>query len=302
MKELAINSHVYFDDITHSYLTNDGEFLMGVTSLMRKHGLSPDYSSIPEEVLQRAAERGSKVHKDIELYCKGQAVEQTAEIKAFKKLNIPAIANEYLISDNEMIASSIDIVADSSQDGYVDLIDIKTTSTLHNEPLSWQLSIYAYFFEQQNPTLKVNKLYGLHIRGSKAKMVEISRKPDSEIERLMQAERDGVIFSPSKIEISRSVESALTELKDASAFVASLKAQLKAAEDVEKTLKLYLLEQMEKDALKSLENDQVKIIYVAPSERESIDKDKLREKYPSIYEEYRKVSPVAANLRIKIKE
>ena len=69
MKELTINSHVYFDDITHSYLTNDGEFLIGVTSLMRKHGLSPDYSSIPEDVLQKAAERGSKVHKDIELYC-----------------------------------------------------------------------------------------------------------------------------------------------------------------------------------------------------------------------------------------
>jgi hypothetical protein len=301
MKELAINSHIYFDDITHSYLTNDGEFLIGVTSLMRKHGLSPDYSSIPEDVLQKAAERGSKVHKDIELYCKGQTVEQTTEVKAFKQLGIPILANEYLISDNTTVASSIDIVADSSQDGYVDLIDIKTTSTLHNEPLSWQLSIYAYLFEQQNPTLKVNMLYGLHIRGGKAKMVEVARKPDSEIERLMQAEREGKMFIPSKVEISRSVESALTELKDASTFVASLKAQLKAAEDVEKAIKQYLLEQMEKDAIKSLENDQVKIVYVAPSERESIDKDKLKEKYPSIYEEYKKVSPIASNLRIKIK-
>lgn len=301
MKELAINSHVYFDEITHSYLTSDGKFLMGVTSLMQKHGLSPDYSSIPEDVLQKAAERGSKVHKDIELYCKGQTVEQTAEVKVFKQLNIPILANEYLISDNTTVASSIDIVADSSQDGYVDLIDIKTTSTLHIEPLSWQLSIYAYLFELQNPTLKVNKLYGLHIRGVKAKMVEVARKPDSEIERLMQAEREGKIFAPSKAELSRSIESALTELKDASTFVASLKAQLKAAEDVEKAIKQYLLEQMEKDAIKSLENDQVKIVYVAPSERESIDKDKLKEKYPSIYEEYKKVSPIASNLRIKIK-
>lgn len=301
MKKLVINSNVYFDEITHSYLTNDGKFLMGVTSLMRKHGLSPDYSNIPEDVLWKAAERGSKIHKDIELYCKGQAVEQTAEVKTFKQLNIPVIANEYLISDNTIVASSIDIVADCPTDGYVDLIDIKTTSTLHNEPLSWQLSIYAYYFELQNPSLKVNKLYGLHIRGNKAKKVEVGRKPNSEIERLIQAEKDGEIFTPAKIEISRSVESALTELKDASTFVASLRAQLKAAEDVEKAIKQYLLEQMEKDAIKSLENDQVKIVYVAPSERESIDKDKLKEKYPSIYEEYKKVSPIASNLRIKIK-
>jgi uncharacterized protein YutD len=71
--------------------------------------------------------------------------------------------------------------------------------------------------------------------------------------------------------------------------------------DTEKALKQYLIAEMEKGALKSLENDFVKVTYVAPSERESIDKDKLKEKYPDIYEEYRKVSPVGASVRIKIK-
>lgn len=290
------NDRVFFDDLTHSYLTNDGNLLIGVTSLMRKHGLAPDYSNIPEDVLMKAAEKGSKVHKDIELYCKGEIVEQTAELKAFKSLNLPVKANEYLISDNEMVASSIDIVLDDYS-----LVDIKTTSSLHIEPLSWQLSIYAYLFELQNPELKANKLYGLHIRGSKIKMVEIERKPDSEIKRLFQAERNGEIFTPAKRELALTTETMLLRLKDATAFVANLKAQLKAAEDTEKQLKQYLISEMEKGALKSLENDFVKVTYVAPSERESIDKDALREKYPAIYEEYKKISTVAASVRIKIK-
>ena len=293
---MITNTQVFFDDLTHSYLTDSGAFLMGVTSLMRKHGLSPDYSDIPAEVLEKAAAKGSKVHKDIEMYCKGEAVESTAEVKAFKALNLPVIANEYLISDNEMVASSIDIVLDDYS-----LVDIKTTSQLHIEPLSWQLSIYAYLFELQNPTLKANKLYGLHLRGSKAKMVEIARKPDEEIERLFQCEREGVIFTPAKQEIAQTTEAVLIQLKDASAMVGELKAQLKLAEETEKALKQYLIAEMEKGALKSLENEEVKVIYVAPSERESIDKDKLKEKYPAIYEEYRKVSPVAASVRIKIK-
>lgn len=290
------NSFVFFDDITHSYLTDSGAFLIGVTSLMRKHGLSPDYTDIPEKVLQKAAAKGSKIHKDIEMYCKGEAVESTAELKAFKALNLPVVANEYLISDNEMIASSIDIVLDDYS-----LVDIKTTSQLHIEPLSWQLSIYAYLFELQNPVLKVNKLYGLHLRGSKAKMVEVERKPNEEIEKLFQCERDGVIFTPAKRELAQTTESVLLQLKDASSLVGSLKAQLKLAEDTEKALKQYLIAEMEKGALKSLENDFVKVTYVAPSERESIDKDRLKEKYPDIYEEYRKVSPVGASVRIKIK-
>ena len=298
---MITNNTVYFDDLTHSYLTDEGVFLMGVTSLMRKHGLSPDYTDIPAAVLNKAAERGSKVHKDIELYCKGNlGVVMTPELRAFIKCGIKWVANEYLVSDNEIVASSIDIVADSG-DGKYDLIDVKTTSTLHIEPLSWQLSIYAYLFELQNPDLKVGKLYGLHIRGSKAKMVEVERKPAEEIERLFQAERDGRFFTPAKIELAQTTDTMLLKLKDATAFVTELKTQLKMAEEAEKQLKQYLISEMEKGALKSLENEQVKVVYVAPSERESIDKDRLRDNHPDIYEEYLKKSPVAASIRIKIK-
>ena len=66
MSALKPNKRIIFNGITHTYLL-DGEFyLMGVTSLMKKHGLSADYANIDEETLQKAAERGAKGHKEIE--------------------------------------------------------------------------------------------------------------------------------------------------------------------------------------------------------------------------------------------
>ena len=291
------NKYVFFDDISHTYTTEDDRELI----LMRKHGLAPDYTNVPLNKLEEARERGTRVHKEIERYCKGEALELSAELKAFRKMKIPVLANEYLVSDNEVVASSIDIVAQANTEGCVDLMDIKTTSTLHTEPLSWQLSIYAYLFELQNPDIKVDKLYGLHIKDGKGKMVEVSRKPSSEIARLIQCEKDNMPFTPQETTIAKTTEDKLAELKDASTLVASLKAQLKLAEDIEKTIKAAILSQMEQEAIKSLENDYIKITYVEASERESVDKDRLKEAYPAIYESFRKVSPVASNLRIKIK-
>ena len=64
--KLKQNKKVFFSDIVHCYLNDKGEELIGVTSLMKKHGLGADYSGIPQDVLERAAERGSRVHRLLE--------------------------------------------------------------------------------------------------------------------------------------------------------------------------------------------------------------------------------------------
>ena len=55
MITLKQNTRVSFEDITHSYLLDNEVYLMGVTSLMRKHGLAPNYDTVPSDVLQKAA-------------------------------------------------------------------------------------------------------------------------------------------------------------------------------------------------------------------------------------------------------
>ena len=301
MITLNQNTRVSFEDITHSYLLDNEVYLMGVTSLMKKHGLAPNYEGIPAEVLQKAAERGSKVHQDIEDYCNGKTVAMTKELKAFIGCGVKAIANEYLVSDNEIVASSIDIVADAGE-GKVNLIDIKTTSTLHLEPLSWQLSIYDFLFRLQNPDIDIAGLYGLHIKAGKAILVPVPRKPDEEIIDLLFCEREDLPFMPKAKELPAETKEMLTTLEDVTAQITLIKTSLKEAEDIKKGIEQMIIAEMESKALKTLENGPIKVTYIAPYTREGVDAKRLQEAMPEIYDRYKKVTNIGASVKLTIKK
>lgn len=301
MITLNQNTRVSFEDITHSYLLDNEVYLMGVTSLMKKHGLSANYEGIPEAVLQKAAERGSKVHQDIEDYCNGKVVKMTKELKAYIGCGINAIANEYLVSDNQIVASSIDIVADAGE-GKVNLIDIKTTSTLHLEPLSWQLSIYAFLFKLQNPDIEVAGLYGLHIKAGKASLVQVPRKKDEDVIDLLFCENEGLPYFYNTPELSIPQKNALSELRGIADSITLIKLSLKEAEDKKKEIERYILEQMEASGLKTLENGPVKVTYIAPYTREGVDAKRLQEAMPEVYDRYKKVTNIGASVKLTIKK
>lgn len=58
---------------------------------------------------------------------------------------------------------------------------------------------------------------------------------------------------------------------------------------------------MEDSNTKTFENDFLKITYVAPSVRKSIDTTKLKEFEPKIYDKYLRESPISSSVRIKVK-
>ena len=61
-----------FDENSHTYtlIKENGEEinLVSVTQLLKKHGLSPDYSNIDSEILRLKAERGKVILKELEDY------------------------------------------------------------------------------------------------------------------------------------------------------------------------------------------------------------------------------------------
>lgn len=77
-----------------------------------------------------------------------------------------------------------------------------------------------------------------------------------------------------------------------------LKKQL---DDQEKELKVTLQKAMERYGIKSFENDQIKMVYVAPTSRDTVDTKALKKKYPEIVEQYTKTSAVSASVRITLK-
>ena len=75
----------------------------------------------------------------------------------------------------------------------------------------------------------------------------------------------------------------------------------KDLDEQEKELKQKLVEAMEAYGVKSFENDQIKMTYVAPTTRSTIDSTRLKKDHPDIVEQYSKTSNVSASVRVTVK-
>lgn len=69
----------------------------------------------------------------------------------------------------------------------------------------------------------------------------------------------------------------------------------------EKEFKRDLLVAMENNNIKSYENDVMKVTYVAPTTRTSVDTKRFKEECPDIYEAYTKTSKVNSCLKVSVK-
>ena len=289
-------SPVIFNELDHTY-TLDDKSLNGVTSILNRQLFADKYSGISDEVLNKAAEYGKGVHESIELYDSLGIGEDEEAVKSYIKLcqkeGLTRLDNEYLISDNDYVASSIDVVFDDCS-----LADIKTTSHLDEEYVSWQLSIYAYLFEKQNPDLQVNRLLAIWIpkaRYGKPKVVEVPRKPVSEVIRLIEADKAGQQYVPS---VASTTE--ITIANDVVQEVIRIERELKELKDKQTELREGLLKQMQDHNIKSFKTDGLSLTRKLATTKTSLDSKMLQEKYPEIYNECLKTSEVKESLLIKI--
>lgn len=291
---------VKFNKKNHTYtlIKDNGEKidLVSVTTLLKKHKITPDYSNVNEEVLKAKAERGSVIHEDLEQYINHKKLGFTNElenfIKACKKHNILPSKSEFMVW-NEEIAGTVDVAG--IIDGQTFIGDFKTTTTLHREAVAWQLSLYAYLMNE-----KFDKYLCIHFPDENTcNIVEIKPIEREEIERLLECERNCELFQKKTLELDTvSCEKILTiqqELK-------SLDDRKKELEKSESELKEMLIQKMEETGVKSIDNDYLKITYVAPTTRETIDSARIKKELPEIAEQYVKTSAIKASVRITLKD
>lgn len=286
-------SWVVFNEEEHTYTLGDKQ-LHGITGMLSRQLFADKYKDIPEYILRRAAERGTAIHKDCEFTDATGLEPQTTEGKNYLELrkNFNVIANEYTVSDNDYFASNIDCVWE--KDGKVILADIKTTSRIDEEYLSWQLSIYAYLFELQNPELKVSGLYGVWLKDDKKQLVTINRRPTEEIIKLMDCEKSGetyLIPQEENMLITRSAVDILIEAKQMSEYYT------KRYKDIEQQL----LNAMVEHKVKSWDTETLKATYTPASESTTFDTKKFQEEHPELYKQYLKKSTRKETIRITVR-
>ena len=293
---LRKNKEVAFNEWLHVYTASDGHTLIGVTELMKRHGLSPDYGGISKDVLEKAAARGTAIHQLLQDYDDGKAVIEDENLKAYKALGLKVHCSEYLVSDNEIVATFIDKVLDDCS-----LADVKSTSTVHRRPLEWQLSIGAYLFELQNPGKKVPHLYCIHVRDGKAKQIEVSRIPNDAVERLLECERCGVVYSdnPVPADAALALEEQAVVLAEQLDQIARLKLAIKETEQASAELQQRLYDYMTENNLDEMACELGTFVRKAPYTKKALDSARLKKDKPELYEQYLKESEIKGSITFK---
>lgn len=295
-------SNVQFNEIEHTY-TLDGVVLSGITSILSKYLFPKQYNGVPADILEAARERGTLVHSQVQMSVDGfDIAEPTDEFISYKNLNLTFCESEYLVSDNVSVASSIDLV-EKVDDTTYNLYDIKTTSTLHIEYLSWQLSIYAYLFELQNPTLKVGSLKAIHLRGKDAKVVDINRLPNEYVLSLLDAYKSGAnTFTNPLTCLETTDEEALEKAVELEQFIINLETRVKEYKEQQDKVKELLMQLMDSRSLKKIETERCIVTRKADSTRESVDSKALKERFADVYNEVKRITNVKGSITIKLKQ
>lgn len=290
-----VKSPVVFHSEEHTY-TLDGKQLSGITSLLDRQLFKDKYSGIPEEVLRNAAERGTYIHQCCELVDEGFVSDNQESINYLRlkeKYNLRIEESEYLVSDNEHVASCIDKVYRYDDTTFY-LGDIKTTYKLNKEYVMWQLSIYAYLFEKQNPGARVTSIFAIWLRGETAQLVELDRVPTEKVEELLRCDAMGLQYG----EECETLPSVIPEME---ALVVDVETRLKRLTEQKKALMDGLMRAMVKEGIYAWKGEKMSITRKTASTRKSFDKEKFEEDYPSIYDKYVKETPISESLLIKIK-
>lgn len=76
---------------------------------------------------------------------------------------------------------------------------------------------------------------------------------------------------------------------------------LKDVKEKYDVLKAQILKEMEEQNVVKLDTGKVSITYIAPSDRESFDSKAFKKDMPETYDEYVKIIPVKASIRVKVK-
>lgn len=165
----------YIDD-THTYLV-DGIIVPSITQLI-KMKFNNKYDAVPKEVLKKAADKGTAMHREIELYEKEGKESDLVELKNYKflkkHLKWKVIASEIPIilfyNDKPIAAGRLDQVIEMN--GKKGINDLKRTASFDKEYVALQTNLYRIGYKQSYGT-EIDFVSGLHLRDNTRKFYKL---------------------------------------------------------------------------------------------------------------------------------
>lgn len=298
-----VKSNVVFNEENHTYFLGDKQ-LSGITGMIKRQLFPDKYKEVPQHILERAAERGTRVHHECQFVDTTGFEPESQEAMNYLLLRTgagyKALANEYTVSDGENFASNIDCVWEKNEK--IALVDVKTTYTPDEEYLAWQLSIYAYFFELLNPHLKVDALFGVWLYNEKSRLIPLERKSDEKVKRLLQCEIEGTRYLDTETALEHKKDEVQLLPKDV------INKYLEAVAEVERIqpfidgFKDSLKRAMVEHDVKSWDTGILKATITPAGIKKSFDTKRFQSDHPELYKQYIKETETAASIRITLRK
>lgn len=298
-----VKSGVVFNEESHTYFLGDKQ-LSGITGMIKRQLFPDKYKEIPQYILERAAERGTRVHHECQFTDSTGFEPESQEAMNYLMIRTGAgyksLENEYTVSDEEYFASNIDCVWE--KDGRIALADIKTTYSLDKEYLKWQLSIYAYLFEKQNPHLKVDRLFGVWLYNEKSELIELERVPEAEVVRLLQCEVEGKRYLETGTALENKKEEVQLLPQDVINKYLEVVAEIERIQPFIDGFKDTLKRAMIEHDIKSWDTGGFKATITPAATKKTFDSKRFQSDHPELYKQYIKETETAASIRITLRK
>lgn len=174
--EIAGGLLEYIDD-THTYIFN-GVILPSITQIL-KTKFGNKYNGVSKEILNKASQRGTEIHKAIEDYERFNIDNnECKELRNYKFLKrqfkFKCVDNEVpivLFLDGKPIsAGRVDLILE--ENGNVGIGDIKRTSVFDKEYVAYQTNLYRIGY-QQTYGIEITFLKGIHLRNDVRKYINL---------------------------------------------------------------------------------------------------------------------------------
>lgn len=303
---------IVFYPETHEYKRH-GILYTSVSDVLKRYGLTANYTNVPASVLAKAAARGKAIHSALDAYIKDgvTGVGKNAHIdrvhQYFQTRMIDlttAVSEQVYFDDNYLVAGTCDV---QYRDGNDEVIaDWKTTSQIHYDAVSWQLSVYAYLITGGDIIhYYCKKLKVFHIQRGKLDVKDIPLIDYDAVKGLLEANLNQAPSYSYVKDVTNilppSDHALLVQVMHELALVNEQKKALEAErERISNRVRTSMIDHSEN----VIETDDIKITYVAPFSKQTWDSTKLEQLIVNNnldVDDFKKKSITSDSLRITLK-
>lgn len=292
---------ITFDEGKHQYTNaRTGKVIPSVTQI-----ISAVYGSglenAPSKFVERAAEKGTVIHKEIDTYLKTGKFGETKEFEAWHKWFCFGVKPANMNYENEIMVYAdtpygpVAGQADMLYNGFLE--DWKSWNKATKQLISKtqkQLSIYCYLLRKMgkivNEPLKV-----VHIT-DKVEVINVDYLGDEWVENTVKMYYEG-----QKVE-SKPETSLQTVDEQTLAHFGNVLKQIAELEKSIEPIREQIKDEMEKRKILSLKAGNVIISYIGAHKSKKFDVERFKAENVDLYKQYTKVSEVKSSIRIKVEE